>query len=285
MNIEDSPPWSKSQLRRLGESLLERCAPPEGCPDYNAVMLWHNDLASEVARILTETEWSWKPEQFRLTARSKTVDTLVQKLQRSALKLDRVQDLAGVRIDAEMNLTRQTLLAGEIAHHFGGDQRVTIRDLRQQPHSGYRAVHLWLVVPAGRVEVQIRTNYQSLWANVYEGLADLVGRGIRYDEPHDDPVVQQIVERMHSMSAEIAHDEVVADQLDNMFGQAVQEIVDDVAAGAAEMGVNAPNPHLLDQAIKALSSGSNLEFLARLRQTGDQLRDLRRILNKETEEK
>ncbi len=87
------------------------------------------------------------------------------------------------------------------------------------------------------------------------------------------------------MSAEIAHDEVVADQLDNMFGQAVQEIVDDVAAGAAEMGVNAPNPHLLDQAIKALSSGSNLEFLARLRQTGDQLRDLRRILNKETEEK
>jgi|SRR5271168_4244735 len=141
MNLDDDPPWSKNLLRKLGEALLDKCAPPDGCPDYGAVMLWHNDLAGEVASVISNTRWVDKPAgQFAVTARSKTVDTLVQKLQRSTLKLNRVQDLAGVRIDAELNLTQQTKLAEEIAHHFG-DDRVTIKDIRQQPHSGYRAVH------------------------------------------------------------------------------------------------------------------------------------------------
>jgi len=49
------------------------------------------------AQVISTTRWVNKPAgQFAVTARSKTVDTLVQKLQRSTLKLDRVQDLAGV---------------------------------------------------------------------------------------------------------------------------------------------------------------------------------------------
>lgn len=244
-------------------------------------MLWHNDLASEIADVLTATQWVNKPKaQFAVTARSKTVDTLVQKLQRSSLKLDRVQDLAGVRIDTDLNLSRQTRLAHEIADHFGRD-RVTTRDLREAPHSGYRAVHLWLVLPAGRVEVQIRTLYQSLWANVYEGLADLVGRGIRYNEIPGDEMVRQVVERMHTMSAEIAHDELVADQLDNMVVSALDELINDVVSTSGS--IRAPDPTLLDYAMSALAGGTNLEFLARLIQTGDQLRELRRILNREVE--
>ncbi len=44
MNLDDDP-WSKNLLRKPGEALLDQCAPPDGCPDYGAVMLWHNDLA------------------------------------------------------------------------------------------------------------------------------------------------------------------------------------------------------------------------------------------------
>jgi ppGpp synthetase/RelA/SpoT-type nucleotidyltranferase len=275
MNLDADPPWSKNQLRKLGEALLEKCAPPDGCPDYGAVMLWHNDLAGEVASVISNTRWVNKPAgQFAVTARSKTVDTLVQKLQRSTLKLDRVQDLAGVRIDADLNLTQQTKLAEEIAHHFG-DDRVTIKDIRQQPHSGYRAVHLWLVLPAGRAEVQIRTIYQSLWANAYEGIADLVGRGIRYDEKHEDSRVQQIVAKMHEMSAEIAHDEAIADQIDTVLNRLVGDWVNQTISGTAP-----PDPALIDQALHALTeSGADLDFLTRLRQTADQLRELRRILD------
>ncbi|SHV10074.1 GTP pyrophosphokinase yjbM [Mycobacteroides abscessus subsp. abscessus] len=277
MSLEALPPWSKSQLRRLGDALLDRCAPPEGCPDYGAVMLWHNDLAGEVAAILTNTQWSNKPTgQFAVTARSKTVDTLIQKLARSSSKLDRVQDIAGVRIDADMSLTQQTLLAHEIADYFGRE-RATVKDLRDAPHSGYRAVHIWLIVPAGRAEVQIRTLHQSEWANTYEGIADLVGRGIRYNEPSDNERTQRIVQAMHELSKRIARDEKNADQIANVVDNLVQAVFDQPG------GSSAPDPGLIDQALEALSSLGDraVDFQARLKQTSEHLRSLRRILDGE----
>lgn len=275
MDLEAEPPWSKSQLRKLGEALLDHCAPPAGCPDYSTVMLWHNDLAGAVAEIITDRHWDAQGiTEFAVTARSKTVDTLVQKLERSTLKLDRVQDLAGVRIDADLNLSRQTQLAEEIAAHFGSN-RATIRDIREEPHSGYRAVHVWLALPAGRVEIQIRTIYQSLWANVYEGLGDLFGRGIRYDQIPGDPKVARIVEVMHGMSADIAHDETVADQLENVMDEWLNAYLDRTGGDAASMP---GRPELIDQAIEILMSETTVDYVVRLRKTADYLRDLRRIL-------
>ncbi|WP_073695581.1 hypothetical protein [Mycobacterium sp. ST-F2] len=240
-------------------------------------MLWHNDLAGEVASILSTTPWRNKPTgQFAVTARSKTVDTLIQKLERSPSKLDRVQDLAGVRIDADMTLTQQTLLAREIADHFGPD-RATTKDIREAPHSGYRAVHIWLILPAGRVEVQIRTLYQSEWANTYEGIADLVGRGIRYNQPSADPRIQAIVITMHKMSAQIALDETNADRINGVMAQLAGERIDESTSSSA------PNPALIDEALDALTSigvdAASLQI--RLTQTSEYLRKLRRILDGE----
>jgi hypothetical protein len=48
---------------------------------------------------------------------------------------------------------------------------------------GYRAVHV-IVFPEGApIEIQVRTEWQHEWAEFFEKLADLVGRGIRYGEP------------------------------------------------------------------------------------------------------
>lgn len=55
-------------------------------------------------------------------------------------------------------------------------------DRRYQPSYGYRAVHL-IVFPASvPVEIQVRTRLQHEWANLFEKLADRIGRGIRYGE-------------------------------------------------------------------------------------------------------
>jgi hypothetical protein len=35
-------------------------------------------------------------------------------------------------------------------------------------------------------EIQVRTDLQALWAEIYERLGDILGRGIRYGEPPDD---------------------------------------------------------------------------------------------------
>jgi ppGpp synthetase/RelA/SpoT-type nucleotidyltranferase len=205
--INTSPVWTKGELKRLGEAMVSDQRTPEVAARYDEVMLWHNDLAAEIATILFSTEWrACSPGLFDITARPKTIDTLVQKLRRErSMKLDEVQDLAGVRIDAEITLDVQTRLAEEIAAHFGEKSRV--RDLRDKPHSGYRAVHVWLRLPAGRVEIQIRTVAQSEWANTYERLGDRFGRGIRYDQMPDDEEARAMVELMHDLSDHLARGE------------------------------------------------------------------------------
>jgi ppGpp synthetase/RelA/SpoT-type nucleotidyltranferase len=132
-----------------------------------------------------------------------------------------------------MLLDEQTALAREIAEHFGADESA-IHDLREDPHAGYRAVHVWLRMPAGRVEIQIRTTLQSLWANTYEGLGDALGRGIRYGDPieGDQPIhgvpaakVREVIEAMHRMSAGIARLEAGIEAIQEGYPQKVAAIM------------------------------------------------------------
>jgi hypothetical protein len=80
-----------------------------------------------------------------------------------------------------MNLTEQEKVARIIAGDLGCEYDAVVSDLRSKPHSGYRGLHLRLVLPPGRVELQIRTSLQGKWANLYEEVADVLGRSIRYD--------------------------------------------------------------------------------------------------------
>lgn len=197
VDLNSRPPWSNNSLGRLGKALRDGTAPPDGCPSYADVMLWHADLAAEVHEQIENGSWAVVSELVRtrsirmsadlsVSSRPKTIDTLVEKLRRRPnQQLNTVQDLAGIRIDGDLMLAEQMALAREIAAHFGADDDA-IHDLRSGEHAGYRAVHVWLRLPAGRVEIQIRTLFQSIWANLYEGLADRFGREIRYGEPVDE---------------------------------------------------------------------------------------------------
>ena len=198
VELNKRPPWSNEAVRHLGDALRDGVEPPTDGPSYADVLRWHFDLAVEVQGRVEERNWSILPElvttkaarmetDLRVGSRPKTQDTLVQKLrQRPTLKLDSVSDLAGVRVDADMYLGEQTRLAHEIAEHFGADESAIV-DRRDGAKAGYRAVHVDLRLPAGHVEVQVRTILQSIWANIYERLADDLGRGIRYGEPAVPP--------------------------------------------------------------------------------------------------
>lgn len=221
VDLSRPPPWSNEALRRLGEALRDDKEPPADGPSYDDVLRWYFDLAVEVQRQIEEGNWSIKPKLVTTKAarmetdllvgsRPKTADTLVQKLRRRpALNLDSIQDLAGVRIDADMYLAEQMQLAREIAEHFGADESAIV-DRRGGEKAGYRAVHVDLQLPAGRVEMQVRTILQSIWANIYEKLADDVGRGIRYGERavppagYDQSEADEAVQAMQTMSEMIA---------------------------------------------------------------------------------
>ena len=46
-----------------------------------------------------------------------------------------------------------------------------VLDLRARPSHGYRAIHVAPMIDGYRVEVQVRTNLQHLWAELSETLA------------------------------------------------------------------------------------------------------------------
>lgn len=64
----------------------------------------------------------------------------------------------------------------------GDGRRPRIHDRRLNPVNGYRAVHVVAYIDNTPIEVQVRTVWQHEWGNLYEKLADILGRGIRYGE-------------------------------------------------------------------------------------------------------
>ena len=124
-------------------------------------------------------------DRYFLSSRVKTRDTLREKLSRMpSFPLENIQDVSGVRMDVDVTLKEQTVLAKLLSRELvkAGARKVVLRDMREEPHSGYRAVHLHVMSEAGRAEFQLRTALQSQWANLYEMAGDLYGREIRYLE-------------------------------------------------------------------------------------------------------
>lgn len=157
---------------------------------------------------------------YIISGRVKTKSTLLQKLRRmGATPISNIQDVAGLRFDSSLTLSEQTKVAEVFRDAFlvEGAKRVDIRDLREDSHSGYRAVHLHIRSELGRAEMQIRTSLQSKWANLYEEAADIYGRDIRYlhEEGVSMPLgAEDAVGRLHDLSAQAKAVEDLSDTRD-----------------------------------------------------------------------
>lgn len=208
--------WSANELRRLGASIRDGKA--KGTfPSYDEVRLRYAELAVEVQIQISSLDW--RPllgrRRFEVTSRAKTIDTLREKLQRDrSTPLSRVQDIAGVRFEAEMSLSQQRAVAETIARVFEHDSETAVHDLRERPNCGYRALHVWLRLPE-RVEVQVRTHLQGAWANSYEEAGDLFGREIRYGALPVEPLRREVVQGLQMLSLE--HISEMEQQHDRLF--------------------------------------------------------------------
>ncbi len=127
-------------------------------------------------------------KNVRVTGRTKTTLTLRDKLRRTPeVKLPYVRDIAGVRVVAEMRLRQQDRFVKALCRHFDCVGTAKLVDRRVKPVAGYRALHVVLTMDGAPVEVQVRTELQALWADLYERQADVWGRQVRYGgEPDPD---------------------------------------------------------------------------------------------------
>lgn len=218
--VEQLPdrPGSLNQLKKLGDAIRDADAAAYGSLHYNEVWSWCNDLVAATVRDITDLDFASgleKPATASVTGRAKIRATVREKLQRRhSDKLPSIQDLAGVRVEADMTLTEQDRVVDAIRRRFRQGVEA-VHDLRDGSHSGYRGVHLWVRLDAPRgawFEVQVRTLLQGRWANMYEALADVLGREIRYGglpaSDGDRAIVEQIqlLSTRHIAAIETVHD-------------------------------------------------------------------------------
>jgi ppGpp synthetase/RelA/SpoT-type nucleotidyltranferase len=202
---------SKSAVQKLGKRLeVPEQATEEALSLLEDWLIDYDGLLSAARGVVDELcdalEWP-----LSVTHRLKTTDTLVQKLQRakekgSSTNLARIQDIAGIRVSGAVTLLEQDQLRDWIIERFETQgHRCSTKDRRLEPVVGYRAVHVIVTLDGRYVEVQIRTTGQDLWANVFERVADIFGRGIRYGEPpeYGGQAVVDVIQSMESISARL----------------------------------------------------------------------------------
>ncbi|MFD9026142.1 hypothetical protein [Streptomyces parvulus] len=202
---------SKSAVQRLGKRLeVPGEAPEEALGQLEELLVDYSELLTASRGVVDELcdSLDWP---LSVTHRLKTTDTLVQKLRRakargSSTNLARIQDIAGIRLSGNVTLTEQDQLRDWIIDRFEGQgYACVVKDRRTDPMVGYRAVHVIVSIDGRYVEIQVRTLSQDLWANVFERIADLFGRGIRYGERPDyggDAVVN-VIRMMERFSASL----------------------------------------------------------------------------------
>jgi putative GTP pyrophosphokinase len=170
---------TKSQIDRLGDRLkaaalsgqeMDVAALDEFRQSYrSAVRTVETALKEHISRVFTQ-----RP--------AKSTASIVAKLLRQPkTRLSQIQDIAGIRY-VVVDLRAQDFLCESLQSVFPDAKLV---DRRVQPSFGYRAVHLIVPGDGKLVEIQVRTQFQHLWAQYSEALADRMGHELKYGGGHD----------------------------------------------------------------------------------------------------
>lgn len=90
-----------------------------------------------------------------------------------------MRDIIGCRVVVLNQNQDQDLVVRRITESIQ-TEKFKIIDRRINSNHGYRAVHIELHLDRMRLEIQVRTALQDLWASTSEAFGELVGRGVRY---------------------------------------------------------------------------------------------------------
>lgn len=195
----------------MGEALAAGDPSDEDLELYAAALDAFDQRTVWLRNAIDELDWDvvlGRPIDLSVTGRTKTLGTLVDKLERQPdIKLPYIRDVAGVRVVGDLLLSEQDAIARHLLGVFGG-AATSLVDRRAEPESGYRALHVVVQCHELPVEVQIRTDLQAMWADLYERQADLWGRQMRYGQPpppDSEGVTErrvEVVRELHAMSLE-----------------------------------------------------------------------------------
>ena len=122
--------------------------------------------------------------------RLKRPESVIAKMQRDTrIRLSRMQDIAGCRLVAD-DKAQQDEIYARLQTDF---DTYRAYDIRETPHSGYRAVHVVVRHGDKFVEVQVRTPGQRHWARLSER-ATAHDPAVKYGG--GDPAIRQALDEL-----------------------------------------------------------------------------------------
>lgn len=206
--------WSNTRIDRLGDQLRRE--------EFSVGLLTDLDeyrTSFEAAYELVVARL--RSLNYSVTGRpAKSTTALVDKLQRQHVRLSQVQDIAGCRVVVE-DIVIQDRALNAIDVYLDNP---TIYDRRDNPSNGYRAIHAVSLVGGRKVEVQIRTELQHLWAEISEKIADTVGAEIKYGsgDPSSLLLLSNLSTAVHRVEQEEAARQVFMNKL-NLSGASINK--------------------------------------------------------------
>jgi ppGpp synthetase/RelA/SpoT-type nucleotidyltranferase len=162
---------TKSQANKLGDRLRKED------PISEETLARLQEFRGSYDPALVQVQAALRDLGLTTTARLKTTGTIVEKLRREKTRLAEMQDIAGARTTARWTLPQQDDIVARIVDVLPDCH---VDDRRRKPSAGYRAVHVIVRIDGRPVEIQVRTDLQDGWAQLYERFGDQAGRAIRY---------------------------------------------------------------------------------------------------------
>ncbi len=203
---------SRGEIDRLGEAL--RRGAVTGSDQVHDALTGYDAYRQLVAQALDEVVSRIEEilPDMEISSRMKTPDSVIAKLRRTPqMRLSRMQDVVGCRF-VVATLNDQDVAVSSLAGAFPTGR---VDDIRQEPHSGYRAVHVIVKATSGdSVEVQVRTTLQQKWAELSEKVAYAMGMEVKYGGGPE--AIRTMLDEMASEAAELDSLKVVAEWSENL---------------------------------------------------------------------
>ncbi len=207
-------PASKTRLKRVGQALAAGTATADDERLYREFLRTCDDALAKVTARLAQTG-------LTAVVRVKTRDTMVDKLRRQpSIALSTMDDVAGCRLVLDGDRDAQDRTVEQVRELFNRDgASAEVKDRRAFPSYGYRAVHVLVRLDDVRIEVQVRTQLQHLWAELSEKFADRVGRHVRYGGAPSGETEREAFELLQTVATNIDEMERGDCQLKQMLAE------------------------------------------------------------------
>jgi hypothetical protein len=163
---------SRTQLDQTGERIRDGSATAD---DWAVLKAYRLSVRDAVAPLFDGVRLIASEENIPITARLKTNYSIELKLRRETIRLRQIDDIMGCRI-----LVSSRVEQDRIAERVASLGPSKLRDRRERPSHGYRALHVILGSNGQFLEVQIRTPLQDAWAQLSEALSVKYGIEVKY---------------------------------------------------------------------------------------------------------